>query len=327
MKDINVVHLSTTPLVGAPGKVSKYLSLEGCNSIHFFIKDYPEPLKNFFNSNSCLLNLKNVNINKFFSDAIRSADIIHIHNNIPIDLCYKILETNNRCKYVYQVHSPLREPPLFSNFESNLPFKFDAKLCVAHIHPRLYDDYIMVPNLIDHPGVLRKRDESKIRIIFSPSHNRCQKEYIFSTKLSPNIQGNLEFLERKYSSEIEVINMETKIEPQVLLKIREGCDITVDEIVTGGFHQVSCEGLSCGNIVLNNADFFAKKSFSDAIRADALPPFLRVNDQNFLEIVLNLTKDRSLLNKYRQSSYDFYHKFMLPQRLIHCFTRIYEEIL
>ena len=83
MKSINIVHLSKTPLVGAPGTLSKYLNyIDNINSIHFTLNEYPEQLKYFFTRNSIHLNLKNKLLYDLFQEKVKQANIIHIHNDI-----------------------------------------------------------------------------------------------------------------------------------------------------------------------------------------------------------------------------------------------------
>ena len=41
---INIIHISKTPLVGAPGNISHYLNCdEGFQSTHFMLNEYPGP--------------------------------------------------------------------------------------------------------------------------------------------------------------------------------------------------------------------------------------------------------------------------------------------
>lgn len=327
MQNINVLHISNTPLVGAPGKISKYLSLKDFYSNHFYLNDYPEPLRNFFNGNSILLDTHNETINDFFIENVKKADIIHIHNTITEDICYKIIELNNKCKFVYQVHSPLREPPLYCNNIKNIPLTFNAKLCVSQVHPRLYQDFIMVPNIVDHQGKMGAINTQNIKIIFSPTHSRNNVEHPFSSKYSPMLEKNINIISSKFSEKVKFIDIKKPISPLALLKIREDCHISIDEIATGGFHQVSYEGLACGNVVINNADIFSTKVFADAINSPELPPFVNTDDNNFINNIEMLINDRKILKSQMEASFNYYQKYMKPEKLIDCFIKIYKEIL
>ena len=327
MKKIKILHLSSTPLVGAPGKISKFLSIKNFDSEHFYLNDYPEPLKNIFNSNSIYLNNEDEIIMNYFYETVKKANIIHIHNTIAEELCYKLIEINPNCKYVYQVHSPLREPPLFCNNDENLPFRFDAKLCISQVHPRLYPDFTMVPNLIDHQGKLENLNEDKIKVLFSPTHHRNKAEYPFSTKFSPKMDENINLLTKKYPSIINFAILKKVIAPNILIKVRENCHVSIDEIATGGFHQISYEGLACGNVVINNADIFARQSFAESILAEETPPFYQTDDNNFVDNLLRLATDKNFLKQKREDSFKYYQKYMKPQRLINCFIKIYKEII
>ena len=327
MKSINIVHLSKTPLVGAPGTLSKYLNyIDNINSIHFTLNEYPEQLKYFFTRNSIHLNLKNKLLYDLFQEKVKQANIIHIHNDIDHPEIIDFLLSNQSNKnFIYQVHSPFREPPLFIDKSEDLPFKFAKKLVIAQVHPRLYQDFEIVPNIVDFNP--RKKDilknNKRIKILFSPSHKRT-KGVIFSTKFTENQNEIFDFI--KNDDKFDLINIDKPIAPNILAEIRKEADISIDEIATGGFHQISYEALACGNVTINNADLFSREIFANAIKADKLPPFVRACDQNLLE-VLQYYKDNenSLLSK-RKESLEYFVKYMLPLRLVNCFVSKYKEV-
>lgn len=327
MKSIKVTHISKTPLVGAPGTLSKYLNtFENIESRHFCLQEYPEALRGFFTKNSVILNFKNEILKRVFIDELRSSDIIHIHNDLTEEAIPLLLENTIGKKFIYQTHSPFREPPLFCYKGEALPFNFDKKLVVAQVHPRLYPDYEFVPNVIDFtPNKnLQKSIKRQLRILFSPSHKRTAG-VIFSTKFSKNIVSTLEKLNKR--TDFEVISTDKPINPEQLKLIRYNSDISIDEIATGGFHQVSYEALACGSIAVNNADIFSRICFAESIKAPELPPFYRCNDNDIYEKLELLSEDRELLFKLQKKSVDYFTKYMMPKRLASMFINKYEEIL
>ena len=75
-------------------------------------------------------------------------------------------------KFIYKVHSPLREGPNFVNYEPN-KFYFNKKCVVSQYHPRLYPDYKMLPNLVlEKPTLNLINDDEIPRVLFSPAHKR-----------------------------------------------------------------------------------------------------------------------------------------------------------
>ena len=317
---IKIVHISKTPLVGAPGNISSYINtLDDFESCHLYSNDYPEPLRCFFTKNSFKIELKS-NIKLWWTiHTLQEANIIHIHNDITDEVIDLLCEYAPHARYFYHVHSPLREPPLYVDVPERLPFNFEKKLCVAQVYPRLYPDYFMVPNIIPHQGIKNiSESEHEIKILFSPTHNRTTNMR-FGGKYSPRIKDILE----KLHKEVKVIQPEKPIPPNELIRIRELVDISIDEIVTGGFHQVSYEGLACGNIVINNADEFSKINFASAIRANEEPPFFRCDDYTLKDKINDLLSDRKKLLRIRQASLAYYRKYMRPERLIKIFSDLY----
>lgn len=318
----NVVHISKTPLVGAPGNISYFLNQrDDYRSVHFCSTDYPPALANFFTKNSIVLDLKNKIICDYFVDCVKQANIIHIHNELDDSVVNMLLDLAPNVKYYYQVHSPMREPPLYGDSSKRLPFCWTRKLSIAQVHPRLYNNYYMVPNIIPHEGVKEISDNKVMKLLFSPTHNRG-RDMKFSGKYSEGTEVCLKTWST--TKDIEIIKPEKPIAPNVLIKIRERTDASIDEIATGGFHQASYEALACGNITINSADIFAKLAFANAIDADELPPFYWCDDENIYDNVNRLIYDHEYRMKEKYKSVEYYKKYMRPQRLISIFSRVYE---
>lgn len=320
---INIIHISKTPLVGAPGNISHYLNCdEGFQSTHFMLNEYPGPLRGLFSKNSIKVDYDDSLVFRYFINKIKSADIVHIHNDIDDKTIELLSDYSGAAEFIYHVHSPLREPPLFCDVTERLPFDFKRKLCVAQVYPRLYDKYTMVPNIIPHNGVKNISNNQKLVILFSPTHKRT-KNMRFGGKYS---EGMSNFIDKiQLNENIELWQPEKPISPFALISIRENADISIDEIATGGFHQVSYEGLACGNAVINNSDYFSKQNFATAIGADELPPFVSVDDDSICEVIDHCLSDRIWLENIKKMSIEYYKKYMMPQKMVKIFEKIYME--
>jgi hypothetical protein len=322
----NVVHLSSSPLVGAPGKLSDNLNnySEGYNSEWFIEKDYPNHLKGFFSTNAINLGEKRNIYADYLIKKIQNADIIHIHNFISAPFEKAILrESKKTVKFIYQVHSPLREGPIFYNYEKESKIPFDDYLVVGQYQPRLFNNFKMVPNFVNQKSELNLLDDTeKIKIIFSPTHKQSGGRW--NDKFSKNLNEYLKVLATTRKEEIIVYNIEG-MPPSSLLKMRTITHITIDEINTGAFHQVSLEGLSKGNVVINNADYFSKQAISAYASNDI--PFYTANDFNIQGRLDKLISDRNLIRDYQQKSYDYYNLNLRPELLIQRFVNIYESVL
>ena len=252
MSLIKIVHFSPTPLVGAPGKISLVQRMQGDDSICFMASDYPRngPLYKFFSDNSILIRKENLD---FFKYKISSADVIHVHNYIEKEMLDLITSLNTSAKLIYQVHSPIREGPLY--YPREFDAEFDVHLVVAQHWTRFYPSYIPVPNLILEPPSIRERAKGqKLKVLFSPTHKHAGR---WTDKHTPGLEDLLSSMHK--SNLIDFHKPMKPIDPIELNMIRKCSDVTLDEIQTGGFHMVSLEGLAFGNVVVNNADYFAKE--------------------------------------------------------------------
>ena len=322
MKNIFVLHISKTPLVGAPGRISYYLNKElGFESIHLYTEDYPNNLKNCFTGNSVLYDKGNIK-NKFLLSLIERADIIHVHNYIDLPYQKLIAEVNPSSIKIYQLHSFLREGPLYIEQSENFVFPFDKLLCVNQLHPRLFQKFIPVPNIVDEVKCHTQILNQKPRIIFSPTHKQSGR---YGTKYSPLIIDTLKSIE--LSGMAEVVWIDSFTHPKILSFIRSYTDITIDEIATGGFHQVSLEGLASSNIVINNAESLTASFYSNSIFADKRPPFYICNDNNLKDKLLSLLNDKQRIVELKQESKNYFDNFLRPSRLIKIFVNIYKEQL
>ncbi len=316
-----ILHLSKTPLVGAPGKLAKFLRNNlNVESFHYCEHDYPGELKNIFLSESICLN-SNDQLFHVLAEKIKMADVIHVHN----DVSAKIVELIKKCasknaRYIYQVHSPLKEGPNFIDLSEHSSLKFDRKLVVSQYHPRLYVDYTPVPNVIDFDGELNLiRDNEIPRVIFSPAHTRTGGRW--NDKVSPNLTKVLSYLDEL--GDISLINP-GKLTPRALFEIRKSCHITIDEIATGGFHQVSLEGLAAGNVVINNSDFISTYYFEALSKGSSSSPFYTMNESNCYERIKELIFDKEKIRHYQRSSKSYFEKYLGQSVTTDIFKSVYD---
>lgn len=321
MKKYKIVHISQTPLVDSPRKISDGLNFytEDFQSISIIINDYPGKLSSLFNNRT----LNYYKQNELCLRKISEADIIHIHNQIEEKVEQEIFSfSNDFVKFVYQVHSPLREGPLFFNYTPT-KIKFDKKLVVGQYQPRFYEDFIIVPNLIlENPSLNLIKENEKPKILFSPSHKRIGGRW--NDKFSNELIDTLNSL--KQLNKIELYLVEN-YSPFELYELRKNIHITIDEIVTGSFHQVSLEGLFCGNVVINNSDFFSDLALQNITYSEQEIPFFKANNKNVNERILNLCDNYKEIQKYQKASYEYAKNQLRVVNLIKHYTNVYKDIL
>ena len=318
MSALKIVHITPTPLVGAPGKIAYTQRLKGHDAIAVALSDYPQggPLKKMFLDRSLMIN----NFTRdYIETSINQANIIHIHNYLPDDRVSWLKELNQSANLVYQTHSYLCEGPLYVDRTRDTTFDFRLKLVVAQHQVRLFPHYVPVPNLVlSAPSIRLRRINEKLRVMFSPTHKRDSR---WGGKYSHRIEEILNSLSNL--GIIDVISPEEPIPPETLIEIRRSCHISIDEIATGGFHMVSLEAMCVGNIAINRADYFAKSTFASFCEGE-VPPFLYADDGCIADILLELSDDWEKTAHLQQQSYNYFIRYCNPLRLVEVFDEAYQ---
>lgn len=318
-----VVHVAQTPLVGAPMKVATALRRIGYESSSIIYADYPKkgPLSNKFIGESMVWSDADEVALNTIKILLLEADIIHIHNDVSEVILEYIKERCSGAKFIYQVHSPLREGPLYCERAESIGLPFGAKLVVSQYQPRHYTDYFAVPNIVlDTPAIrLRKRGE-KLRVLFSPSHARKGR---WNCKYSEKLANCLESLTAV--GVIEAVTPKAPISPFELMSVRKTCHVSIDEIVTGAYHQVSLEGMCAGNVVINRADYFSKAMLANMVPSNSMPPFVYADEVIIEDVLLKLALDVDLTNSIQSESYDYFVNNLSPELMANIYKEIYEN--
>lgn len=324
MSVANIIHISPTPLVGAPSKISNSLNKVGYESSAVALTDYPKngPLyKKFTEDVTVLADSSREQLDVVYSQ-IERADIIHVHNDLPRQTVDLVLKLNTRANFIYQVHSPLREGPLYYERAETIDLPFSSHLVVAQYQPRHYQSYRAVPNLVDFKhGVSLREDGQKLKVIFSPSHSRDGR---WNAKYSEKVEKDLRALVQL--GKIDLIWPETPLHPKELMNLRKSAHVTIDEVVTGAFHQVSLEGLCAGNVTINRADFFSKAIFAQCTISKEMPPFLYADETSLSKVLLDLADSPSLTREMQSRSFEYFDKNMKSTDLVGNFTDVYNKI-
>lgn len=315
-KKYNIVHISQTPLVAAPAKLAIAQRLNGHKATAIALNDYPGALKGMFFDEYLT---RNEFCNPLIDSAIEQADIIHVHNDLPEDWVKKVLDMNQKANYIYHVHSPLREGPLYLRRSDYIDLPFVGKFIVGQYQPRIYPGFTLVPNvIIEPPSITLRKPGEKLKVIFSPTHLRPGR---WNNKFVEELDVAIRSLVAM--KRIEAIIPEKPVHPKMLMAARRTCHVTIDEIATGGFHQVSLEGLAAGNIVINRADYFAKMTFSSFCNGE-FPPFMYSDKNSIAETLTRLADDWDLTNKLQLESFNYFSKFLTPIKMSKVFDNAYE---
>ncbi|WP_454721042.1 MULTISPECIES: hypothetical protein [Cupriavidus] len=325
MSAIKIIHFAQTPLVAAPAKIAAATRMRGHHAHAVALVDYPNSggLAGKFINDTILLQDAPAEIVKLAERMIARADIIHVHNEISLERADWLLEIGSRARFVYQVHSPLREGPLYIPRAEVLGLPFSAHLVVGQYQPRHYQNYRPVPNIIlDEPSCIPRREGEKLRVMFSPTHSRGGRwNAKYSQELEAAVNGLLS------AGLIETVWPEKPVSPNVLMALRRTCHVSIDEIVTGAFHQVSVEGLCAGNVVINRADYFSKAMMACCAGAKDLPPFVYADERSIAGILVDLARDWKFTAKIQEDGFLYFNKYLRPRNLVSVFMESYHDVL
>lgn len=321
MSMLKIVHITPTPLVGAPGRIAIAQRMKGHDAIAVAMSDYPKggPLERMFLTHTLLINEFT---RSYIENAIHRANIIHLHNFLPAEHITWLKELNQSADYVYQAHSPLREGPLYVNRgEDQSSFDFKLKLVVGQYQGRFYPSFLPVPNLVGAtPSIRLRKKNEKLRVMYSPTH---QQQGRWNSKYSEKLVETLSALST--IKKIELISPKQPVSPETLIEIRRNSHVSIDEITTGGFHMTSLEAMCVGNIAVNRADFFSKNTFASFCDGK-IPPFLYADDSCITEFLLSLADDWERTANLQQASYDYFVTYCNPLRLVEVFDEAYQHI-
>lgn len=317
-----IVHLTNSAVSGAAAMLAEAQRAAGHEAVCLqFGALKPEMM--LFSPGAIPLNLARVAGREILRDLLAKAKVIHVHNWLPRQIENVVLEylSITGAQLVWHLHQGQREHPVYRADAPEL--KWDKKLVVAHAFARTYDDFLVAPNCLYRPSVVappRTTDgEGTLRVIYSPSSKTGSR---WGAKRDDAFDKLLAFMER---APFLSLTLAEGINPIELLALRTRFDVTIDEVVTGGFHLVSYEGLFAGNVVINNADMLSMEIFCAALQAPEPPPFLTASTATLFDLLYELDHDHARLEEQKARGRAYFDTYMSWRRIVSIFDEIYAQ--
>lgn len=325
---MNVVHLSLTPLAGAPIRLVKALNrftdfnsvLVNYNPSAYGTRTYDEDV--VFSKNP-----------EYSRKLIISADIIHCHhwfdlhdNPFGVDISKKLV--------VRHFHSA---PAFIANHAgidiNQVIFDPLPQLVVAQFQERLYPFARPVPNLIDfsqidrvleltHP--LKTEDERELTIMYSPTTGTSALSERWDTKGAPETEALLkQFLGEGNAIRIDRVTDSPLFET---LQRRATADLVIDEMVTGSYHLSGLESLALGKPTLGYLD---QRMIAVLVRltgSDSLP-WVNVHLSELLPLLDIFVNNRQLIKMVGDYSKKWMRQYWNEADLVSHYEAVYRDIL
>lgn len=334
---INCLHISYTPLAGAPIRLTNALNkhtnikarLIDFNPNQYGERVFEEDLIWQKNKEECL-------------ELIKNADIIHFHhwmllddNNFKINF---LKEAKKNCKFVRQFHSQINfitagdeklkeiimnETIPYSALPGNSYSAF-PKTVIPHSPERGFLNAKVVPNIIpinDEEYKPLKTNNDKPVIFYSYTFNNKGFSKRWDTKGYPEVSKLLERF-RDFANIVKITN--TPFEQ--CLKLKRESDIVIDDIVTGSYHLTSLEALSQGKptaAYLDNRTQFILRELTGAKEL----PFVNVKLEEAKYVLEELCKDKKLREEIGDYSRKWMEKYYNDKDLVKIYKKTYEDIL
>ena len=198
---------------------------------------------------------------------------------------------------------------------------FTVRCVVSQAWARLYQNFTMIPNVVPEIYGCQDLDLNLKQVMFTPSHGKGGR---FGFKGADKTERIINKFYKSYKSfsrnttkeGVNIIINKQPIRQSSLHVLRSHTHVSIDEIVTGGFHQVSLEALATGGCVINGADIFSLMNFAHSVEAEELPPFITVKDEaEFRRALFQITHDHDFLLDAILQSRKYYKNFLTTRRL------------
>lgn len=330
---MRVVHLSTTPLVGAPGSVSRALNEAPGVQSRWCVLD---PNAGAYGKLSFDLDLVWERDRDLVIELVEQADIVHLHNFIGLG--YTGFEPLNfqrmwdcRKPLVRQFHST----PQFIAQTSRMPLA-DLLACpiprlVIAQHPERYLSSAFVvpnlPNVVSAPARKRGRG-GPIRIGFAPSRFNSGVDSRWDTKGYPETVEMLDRLGREAKRmqiplEIDVIEQVSHAE---CLRRKVECDLFIDELVTGSYHLNTLESLALGVVSVSYLDGRTCQQIRKLTGRDDFP-VVNVGLEHAQSVLMALAKQPELVDALARAGKLWMDEYWRPAWVAQRFLQAYAEVI
>ena len=312
---MKVLHLSDSPLSGAPTRLSNLLSKHGgIASRHIswarsvFGRVVPVDLVGSEMTKDGLL------------DLIQCADIIHYHNRWKRSRILTELGMGPPNKpSLIQIHSPRYDTERFDEeAESGVPLAI-----IAQYHVREWPELqFIVPNVVDITEIVPADTTPHSLPIISFAPSNC-------TGKGWNNKGYsvvAPVLKRMKMSQQITFQLIVNTPYDLMMSLKSQADIGIDEVVTGSYHLSSLEYLALGVPCFANLDDKTERVLKDITGCVELPWIKSTPSQFAGHIKSIVAGNRWLRDKKISTARIWMEKYWNPSVLVRKYLDVYRKL-
>ncbi|MBT9492882.1 MAG: hypothetical protein IV107_11175 [Paucibacter sp.] len=324
---MKILHLSHTPLVGAPGQICAALREQGLDARWAVLK--PENYAGL----SFQLDWRWDQHREEILAFAEVADLIHLHNYIDLD-CNDFAPLNFRQLWaqgkpmVRHFHS---NPALIARYMGkteqdvlNCPL---PKLVIAQYQERFFSGAHVVPNIVARAPAPNNRSGKPLRVGYAPSNFRSARVSRWDTKGYPETIKTLKRTQaslraRGIALELDVITQVPHLE---CIARKANCDVFIDDLVTGSYHLNTLESLSQGCTTLTHLDGRIQTVLTELLKRSDFPA-LDVRLENLQPVLEHFAHQPELARALGVESRQWMQEHWSPSKMATHFIAAYAQI-
>ena len=312
---MNIIHLSVTPLAGAPIRLvkalNKYTDLN-CNLIVFEpdaygSRTFPNDLIWENDKDSCI-------------ELIQKADILHFHHAIH-DVQKFIpeldLETECNAKILRQHHS--------APFDLLCKHSQRPEIVIPHYAERYFPNARIVPNIIDENMLapyIDTQSKSEFDFVFAPSNiDTFAYDARWSTKAAPE---TIQILTKNDALKVAIVH---DMPFSHTIKMKSKAKIVIDDTVTGSIHQGALEAACMGKATICHLDARMRYVFKKVTGAKKLPFILSSLESLKETITLYHNASDEKIATIGRETQEWMREFYSPEKTVNFYLSCYKDLI
>jgi 2-polyprenyl-3-methyl-5-hydroxy-6-metoxy-1,4-benzoquinol methylase len=321
---VNVVHLSLTPLAGAPIRIVDALNRHtACHArlinLHpeaYGARRFPEDLGWTSDTEECRA-------------VLADADILHLHHWVDVEFSPfgNLRKLAPRAQILRHFHSVIESISMFTGTdEASIRDDPLPQVVIPHCAERDFPNARVVPNLVPEQDAAYQPKETEshpCRVFFSPTLPCSFKDARWDTKGRPEVLRVLRHLVRRRLIQVDLVE---GVPFSEAMSRKGHSDLVVDDIVTGAFHLTSLEALAQGKPTLAFLDARSVSVISELTGASRLP-WVNVRLEDAAEVIEALATDPDLRRELGQESRQWIEQWYAEKRMVRHFEAVYDELM